>query len=159
MNHSNHYQMSTEHLIASVQMMPETERALARQCAQLCFTSNSVSSLLAIRDELGANITWSASQLWYMTKKDREIALNLSADANTAERLVETFSQRDDVNYLYVTFHPNDGMLLFTSTEKKRVDCGVIEARNLWENSMLEEDGRLLILFLYASKEEIRLRK
>ena len=48
--------MSTEHLVASVKMMPASEKKLAKQCAQLCFTSNSVSALLAIRNELGNNV-------------------------------------------------------------------------------------------------------
>ena len=35
-------------------------------------------------------------------------------DASSAENLINSFSTREDVNYLYVTFDPTEGMVLLT---------------------------------------------
>ena len=95
-------------------LMTEEERELARQCAQICFPASSTSALLSIRNNLGVNLTWKEEQIRYLTKKDRDVLYNLREDASSAVNLINSFSTRDDVNYLYITFDPTEGMLLLT---------------------------------------------
>ena len=95
-------------------LMTEEERELARQCSQICFPASSTSALLSIRNNLGVNLTWKEEQIRYLTKKDRDVLYNLKEDASSAENLINSFSVREDVNYLYVTFDPTEGMVLLT---------------------------------------------
>ena len=95
-------------------LMTEEERELARQCSQICFPASSTSALLSIRNNLGVNLTWKEEQIRYLTKKDRDVLYNLKEDASSAENLINSFSAREDVNYLYVTFDPTEGMVLLT---------------------------------------------
>ena len=99
---------------AGLDLMTEEERELARQCSQICFPASSTSALLSIRNNLGVNLTWKEEQIRYLTKKDRDVLYNLRQDASSAENLINSFSTRDDVNYLYVTFDQTEGMLLLT---------------------------------------------
>ena len=50
-----------------------------------------------------------------LLKKDQAEKTNLSEDSTTAEILITSFASRDDVNYLYVTYHPDQGMIMMTS--------------------------------------------
>ena len=70
------------------------------------------------------------------------------------------------MSYLYVTFHPNDGLILLTG---KYMTKRLLEIRkyinvpptynrqSIWDDSKLGSEGILLLIFLYASKEELRL--
>ena len=113
-NHCNHYKFATEDLTSSLDLLDDDELALAKQCSQICFTASSTSTLLSIRNKLGLNLSWTESQMRYLSNKDKEVLHNLSPDASTAENLINSFASRNDVNFLYVTFHPSYGMTLLT---------------------------------------------
>ena len=106
--------MATEHLTASIDILSPSEKELAKQCSQICFPASSTSALLSLRTSLGVRLTWTEEQVRYLSKKDRQVKYNLSEDATTAENLIQSFATRKDVNYLYVTFHPNEGMVVLT---------------------------------------------
>ena len=89
------------------------EIELAKQSSQLSLSSSCIAALLNIRDSLGIQNTWTRHQLRYITQKGNALC-TLTPNANTAEKLVSSFGDRDDVNYLYVTFKPCDGLLLLT---------------------------------------------
>ena len=50
----------------------------------------------------------------FYKKKTQAEKLNLSEDAMTAKNLITSFASRDDVDYLYVTYHPDQGMIMMT---------------------------------------------
>lgn len=112
--HKFHFKMSPEHLSTSIDILSKEEKQLAKDCSQICFPASSTSALLSIRKKLGVNLTWTEEQVRYLTKKDKQVMYNLNQDATTAENLINSFASRSDVNYLYVTFHPNEGMVMLT---------------------------------------------
>ena len=91
----------------------KNEIELAKQSSQLSLSSSCIAALLNIRDSLGIQNTWTRHQLRYITQKGNDLC-TLTPNANTAEKLVSSFFERDDVSYLYVTFKPCDGLLLLT---------------------------------------------
>ena len=110
----HHYKYCPEELTPSLDLLSPDELELAKQCSQICFTASSTSALLSIRNKLGVNLSWSEHQMRYISNRDREVIYNLNSDATTAENLINSFAARGDVNYLYVTFHPSQGMVLLT---------------------------------------------
>jgi hypothetical protein len=72
--------------------MSPDEKELAKNCCQLHFTSSSTSDLVNVRQKDG--LYFKASQLTYLSQKERLAYLNLSANATTAEKLVESFEAR-----------------------------------------------------------------
>ena len=97
--------------------MSEKEEGLAQQCIECGINSKSIAHLLTKRNESSHNINWNPTQFTRMRQK-RDVLHGLSADATTAENLVKSFENRDDVDFLYVTFHPNDGLMLVKGKEK-----------------------------------------
>ena len=87
------------------------------------FAPSSVSNLLTVWDTEGIGIHWDASQLRYLDKKyESEIKL-LTPNATSAERILETFQNRCDVDYMHVTFHPKGGLLTLKGNQRRRVSC------------------------------------
>ena len=95
--------------------MSPKEEELARQCIECGINSSTISHLLNRRNESGININWNPAQ-FYRMKRNKDILEGLNPNATSAENLVNSFSQRTDVDYLYVTFHPNDGLMLVKGT-------------------------------------------
>ena len=60
------------------------------------------------------------NQIQYLRKKEREELSNLTSAASSADTLIESFENRKDVNYLYVTYHPNEGLLMMTRKDQKQ---------------------------------------
>ena len=106
--------MQAEHLNSGIDLLSKKELKLAKQCSQVCFAASSTSTLINIRSKLGLKLTWTDEQIRYITKKESNQKLNLSQDATSAENLINSFAARDDVNYLYVTYHPSEGMIMLT---------------------------------------------
>ena len=114
--HRFHYKMQPEHLNSAIDLLPKKEKELAKQCSQICLGASATTALINIRSKLGLKMTWTDEQIRHFTKKEQSDKLNLSEDAMTTENLITSFASRDDVNYLYVTYHPDQGMIMMTGT-------------------------------------------
>ena len=90
--------------------MSENEQKLAKQCIECGITPTSIAHLLTCRNESGYYIDWNPGQIYRLQVKEN-ILKGLSPNATSAENLVKSFDNRDDVDYLYVTFHPLDGLM------------------------------------------------
>jgi len=163
--------MKASQLHVPISLMTDEERELARQCAQLSFTPSSSAALANVRNGLGLDITWKESQIAYLTNKEKQIVSKLDCNASSAEKLIESFNERKDVNYLYVTFSPTEGLLVMSSRQKKdlkkevkrnKVDLSGSQMTNqelaeIYKTNQLGNGGRLLLIFMFASNEEMRL--
>ena len=161
----------TKYLPANSKILSKEEYKIALNCSQLSFSPSSVSNLLSVRDSEGIGIQWDASQMRYLDKKyETEIKL-LTPNASSAERILETFENRCDVDYMYVTFHPKDGLLLLKGNQrnKLRKDRALREENvfrpvtvadtslyKIYNDQRMGEDKRLLVIFIFASSEESR---
>ena len=149
--------MLTEHMNAPSTCLSKKEVALAKQCRECGINSKSISHLLNKRNDSGYNIDWNPAQIYRIRQKE-DFMKGLSQNATSAENLVTSFENRDDVDYLYVTYHPEDGMILIKGKDVKRKcttqDDG--QLRKVWNENMLSTNGRLLVIFLFATKEERR---
>ena len=99
-------------------------------------------------------------------KVEKEQFSNLPPNSSSADKLIYSFKQRNDVNYLYVTYRPDEGMLMMTQKQRKQVkdfrsgkNTKELDhsLQQLYVANTLSGDDRLLLFFLYASEEEIRL--
>jgi hypothetical protein len=90
--HQHHFQLDPDHMHVPIGCMSPDEKELAKNCCQLHFTSSSTSDLVNVRQKDG--LYFKASQLTYLSQKERLAYLNLSANATTAEKLVESFEAR-----------------------------------------------------------------
>ena len=128
---------------------------------------SSVATVLSNHNILDINSTWNTNQIYYLSKRDIAVNKKLTSNASSSTELNELFEKpRDDVSYLYITFHPSDGLILLTGKDRtrrllemrKNIDvpptCNV---QSIWDDSKLGSEGRLLVIFLYASKEELHL--
>ena len=158
-DHFGHIVVLPSLLCIQINLLSPEEKELAKNCAHLNFTASASTALLNIRDALGMGIEWNDRQVSYFNKKQEGAYKNLSSNASTAELLVESMKNRPEVSYLYVTFSPLDGLLLLTAKErkqyKKRKDDS--DLLNLFNAHKLGSTGKLLLIFLYASNEELRL--
>jgi hypothetical protein len=149
--------------------MTKGDRELAKQCAQLHFTPSSSSSLLTLRNVLGVEINFRQSQIASLNRKETKALSSLGKNASIAEKLIAAFDKRDDVNYLYVTYHPVDGLLVMSSSKKKKLTKKVSwndpellndnELKQIHEDNGLGSDGRLLLIFMWATAEELCLAR
>jgi hypothetical protein len=120
--HCGHLCLRPEHLHAEINLMAESQKQLARECAQLSFNRSSTAALINIRDGLGMEkINWKDSQIDNLRKVESQEFSDLSAEASSADKLVATFEKRDDVNFLYVTYRKDEGMMMMTQKERKQV--------------------------------------
>ena len=123
-------------------------------------------------DDIG--IHWDSSQMRYLDKKYEKEVKMLTPNASSAERILETFENRTDVDFMYVTFHPKDGLLLLKGSQRRTVqrsrsNRAVTSSRpittadtslfSIYREQKLGGDQRLLVIFLFASAEESRLGK
>ena len=118
--HSGHFEFQPEHLLAQICLMSEEQKQLARDCAQLNFSSSITTALLNLRKGLGMP-EWKDSQIEHFLKVEKEEFSMLTPNSSSADKLIYSFKQRNDVNYLYVTYHPDEGMLMMTQKQRKQV--------------------------------------
>ena len=100
--------------------MSEEQKQLARDCAQLNFTSSVTTALLNLRKGLGMP-EWKDSQIENFLKVEKEEFSMLTPNSSSADKLIYSFKQRNNVNYLYVTYRPDEGMLMMTQKQCKQV--------------------------------------
>ena len=149
--------------------MTQGDRELAKQCAQLHFSPSSSSSLLTLRNNLGVEIFFRETQIASLNRKEADALSSLGKNASTAEKLIAAFDKRDDVNYLYVTYHPVNGLLVMSSANKKKLtqkvnwnDSELLqndELEKIHQDNGLGSDGQLLLIFMWATAEEMRLAR
>ena len=108
--HIGHFKMNIEHIHTGIGLLSKDEIALSKDCAQLNISVSATTELLNIRNFLGIDNKWKTSQVYYKLNKCE----TLSNDASSAQRLISTFENRNDVNYLYITYEASEGLLLFT---------------------------------------------
>ena len=98
----------------------------------------------------------------------------MTPNASSAERILETFENRCDVDYMYVTFHPKDGLLMLKGNRRRQVsrdrksrreeifkpittaDTSDTSLYKIYTEQKLGQDERLLVLFIFSSIEESR---
>ena len=170
-SHRFHVCVPTEYLPANSKILTQEEYELALNCSQLSFSPSSVSNLLSTRDTQGIGIRWDPGQMRYLDKKyESEIKL-LTPNSSSAERILETFENRCDVDYMYVTFHPKDGLLLLKGKQRRKVRNERVQRQEkvstpitaadtslykIYSEQKLGHEERLLVIFLFASIEESR---
>ena len=76
-------------------------------------TASTMASLISIRNALGIENVWTRHQITYKQKLMDGLN-NCKPLASSAEKLIEVFENREDVNYLYVTYKPSEGLILMT---------------------------------------------
>ena len=109
-NHSGHLKMNSSHLDCSTKFLSPEEIALAKNCAQIHMNCTMTSELLSVRNYLGLNNQWSRHQIYYMENRMK----TLTSNSSSAESLVNSIGDRTDVNYLYITFKPSEGLMILT---------------------------------------------
>ena len=119
--HTNHLCLKSEHLHAELQLLSTDQHTIAKQCSQLCFSASSTTALINMRQKLGMpTMGFKENQIQYVRKKAREELSSLTSDASSADTLIESFDKRKDVNYLYVTYHPTEGLLMMTRKDRNQ---------------------------------------
>ena len=90
----HHHHLPSNPSVAQVPLecMTAEERELARNCSQLHFAGSPTADLLALRNESG--VQFRANQLRYLNQKEKDSVSNLSENATSADKLVESFQQR-----------------------------------------------------------------
>ena len=115
-DHIGHFKMDNSHIHTTLNLLPQDEITLAKQCSQLNMTTSNMSSLINIRDVLGVNNNWTRHQIYYQNRINELNKLNSTASrdakASSAEKLISMFKERSDTNFLYLTFEPTEGLML-----------------------------------------------
>ena len=113
--HTGHFKMLPAHIHTNISLLPEKEIEIAKQCSQLNLTSTTMASLISIQNALGIDNTWNRHQIFYKSRQLKEVNAPTSNDTS-ASKLIALFENRKDTNYLYVTFKPEEGLMMMTGT-------------------------------------------
>ena len=90
--HCGHFEFQPEHLLAQIGLISEEQKQLARDCAQLNFTSSITTALLKLRKGLGMP-EWKDSQIENFLKVEKEQFSNLTPNSSSADKLIYSFKQ------------------------------------------------------------------
>ena len=173
--HYGHWQMKPSQLRVCINKMTKEEKKIACQCSQINFTAASSTALINLRNELG--IKYSDDQIRHLNRMEEKKLNALSADASSADQIIHAFQQRTDVAYLSVTYSPTQGLMLsMTNQQKEQLNKDIYLNRLSYDEESLKTrqdlehlynssipstanggSGRLLLIFFYASEEELRL--
>lgn len=131
----------------------------------------SSTALLNLRNK--HNITYNIEQIRYLNRKEQQNLKMLSSDATSADFLIDSFKKRSDVAYLAVTYSPTEGLMLsMKNNQRKKLNTDLYLNRTsydekslstrkdldqIYASSMCGKSGRLLLIFLFASSEELRM--
>ena len=61
--HTGHFKLTPDHIHSNIELLPEDEIELARQCSQLHLSNSTMASLISIRNALGIDNTWNRHQI------------------------------------------------------------------------------------------------
>lgn len=92
--HKNHFQLDTNLITASMELLTEQERKLIRDCGQLYMQSNVTASLLSQSSKEKTGIGWKSNQIYWMTYKERTQIADLSPNASSASKIIKSFEER-----------------------------------------------------------------
>ena len=171
--HSGHWRVDPGDLTVWTRNMTIAQKQLAAQCNQISFGVDSTTALINIQDELG--IRYSDEQIRFLNNQENEKLSNLSTDASSADKLIEAFKRRTDVAFMTVTYLPSEGIMLSVSNKQRkslkqavylnqvRYEKDSLKTRDeldlIYNSSITQEGGRLLLMFIFASMEELRLTR
>ena len=108
--HTGHFKLDISHIHTGIALLSSSEIELSRNCSQLNISYSSTTELLNLRNFLGFDNKWKTSQVYYKLNQCGK----LNTNASSAQQLISTFDNRNDVNYLYVTYAASEGLILFT---------------------------------------------
>ena len=111
--HNNHLQLDASEMHSHISLFPENELELVSQCSQININYSRTAALLNVRNILGIVNHWTRYQVRYLHDKNNEFSA-LNNESSSAEQLIEALSSREDCNFLYVTFNPNEGLMFLT---------------------------------------------
>ena len=111
--HKNHLRMDSSHIRTHISLFPEKDLKLITECSQTHINTTRIASLINIRNVLGINNRWTRYQIRYLGEK-KNILSGLTSNGSSAELLIEALNDREDTNYLYMTFEPSEGLILMT---------------------------------------------
>ena len=165
-DHMGHFKMDSSHIHTSLNMLPPEEIEMAKEGSQLNMTDSNTASLINIRDVLGVNNNWTRHQIFYQNRKHELNTLNSTASeyakASSAEKLICMFQAREDTNFLYLTYEPSEGLMLMTGKDRSKKSISTTLKKDLmtmYTNNALTTNGKLLVLFLFNNKKEMRLAR
>jgi len=172
--HKAHLKLPGYDLHKSLDLLTAEEYQQAQDMDYLNLTSTQQSEFINLRD--GNNLRFSPRQFSYLrmrTKTLEEAMHGIDSSMTSAEKLMEKIKLRDDVSWLCVTFSMQDGLLLTkrlsstTSTEEaveveenitdSCEEAVVDEAKKLHHENSLADNQKLLLVFMMAHDEEVRL--
>ena len=108
--HTGHFKLDIRHIHTGIALLSPSEIELSQNCSQLNISYSSTTELLNLRNFLGIDNKWKTSQVYYKLNQCE----TLNTNASSAQKLISTFDDRNDVNYLYVTYAASEGLILFT---------------------------------------------
>jgi hypothetical protein len=151
--------MKPSHLHTSLSLLPPEEIALAKSCAKVDIGAPAVAAVLNVRNSTGNHVT--TDQVRWLKRVEKSISDGeLTPDASSTQKLVESFRKRKDVSFVNITFHKTHGLLLITNKERRQYRNYSMEDLNrLYDDNKarLGPDGWLLVMFVFAGEEEMRL--
>lgn len=92
--HKNHYQLDTNLISSSMDLLTEQERQLLRDCGQLYMQSNVTAALLSQSCHENTGIGWTSQQIYWMKYKERKALEDLNPNASSASKLIQSFDER-----------------------------------------------------------------
>jgi hypothetical protein len=128
--HKFHPPMKADQLHQDISLMSEEDKNLFSQCNDYYIVPSTCDSLLTECNENGGQ--WKTSQMAYLQrqlKKSGVAKLETADDDTNAARdaMIDSLSPRNDVSYVYVTFHPSQGLLLLTNEARKEAAPNVLD--------------------------------
>ena len=88
--HVGHPCIDSCHMKTHLSLMGLEEKELRRQCEEAGVKDTETASLLSQR----SGEEWDPAQMRYLSKKETDLVHGLTADASSADRLIESFKQR-----------------------------------------------------------------
>jgi hypothetical protein len=167
MCHGHHHPMEPHQLHACISCLRKSQMELARDCSHLDLLPSAAANLISHQDPNGLN--WKASQVRHMTRMaTRLISEAAGKKPSPTSLIIDSFNQRTDVSFVWVTFHPKHGLMLLNSTERslgnritptseQKAQLETLYAVNQRGNDDPEQP--LLVILLFASDCEIRITR
>jgi len=156
----------------TIKHMVGDEEELARDCTKVSLVANAAAALLAESNKLG--VPFSSQQINHMAKvaggwHGAEGGCCLS----DADILIESAKRRGDVAYLTLMYDPVRGLVMsMESKDREKLDKDIYldresynkgdvleigELKKLYKASRVENNGKMVVLFLFATPAELRM--
>ena len=160
--HNGHEKIKTKHVHVPLKCLTDEETQLNQDCSDLHISDPTKAALLTKRNKSGFTIK--SKQLHYLSNKLKdEVCSKLTANATSAEKMIKTLNDRGDVSWLMVTYTPIAGIMAWHKVgppvpiELRRKPKPA--PKQLFLKNKLGRGDRLLLCFMFAHDEELRLTK